>query len=88
MPQEVSAELRRLVERWRQLPLTDAESRLPLVRRLIDDLAAETAPQAGPVPDLGPAAVPDQLAVLVHDRCDSTDPGDLGRRLALLRSQL
>ena len=65
MPQEVSAELRRVAERWRQLPLTTAEALMPLVRRLLDTLAGDL----GPVPDLGPAVVMDQLAVLVHDVC-------------------
>ena len=52
-----------MTERWQQLPLTIAEARMPLVRRLLDTLAGDL----GPVPDLGPAVVMDQLAVLVHD---------------------
>ncbi len=65
VPEEVSAELRRVAERWQQLPLTTAEARMPLVRHLLDTLAGDL----GPVPDLGPAVVMDQLAVLVHDVC-------------------
>ncbi|WP_295697574.1 hypothetical protein [Lapillicoccus sp.] len=90
MPQEVSAELRRVAERWRQLPLTTAEARMPLVRRLLDTLAGDL----GPVPDLGPAVVMDQLAVLVHDACAAAPPGskearqELAGRLTALRKTL
>jgi hypothetical protein len=58
-----------------------------MVRCLLDDLAAP----AGPVPDLGPAVLMDQLTVLVYDTCaagDGTSPalttrlGDLRRALA------
>lgn len=78
-----------MVDRWRRLPLGVAQARLPLVRALLDDLAAETSPGLGPVPDLGPAAVPDQLAVLLFDACNSTgDPASLQRQLARLRSEL
>ncbi len=76
MPQVVSAELRRVTERWRQLPLAAAGDRMPAVLTLLDELAADL----GPVPDLGLAVVMDQLAVLVHDAC-ATQP-DLADALA------
>ncbi|WP_256793633.1 hypothetical protein [Terrabacter sp. Ter38] len=73
-PHEVSDELRRVVERWHQLPLDHALSRLPSVRALVQWLADRVAaargasdPHAQPVPDLGPAVVMDQLSVLVFD---------------------
>lgn len=84
MPQVVSAELRRVADRWRQLPLDHAEARMPLVRALLADLAAD----CGPVPDHGSAVVMDQLAVLVHDVCASGEPGPLEGSLAALRRKL
>ena len=65
IPQEVSDELRRVVERWHQLPLDHALSRMPSVRVLVQSLADRVARSqdraARPVPDLGPAVVLDQL---------------------------
>ena len=70
-PHEVSDELRRVVERWHQLPLDHALSRVPSVRALVQSLADRVAGSRGvdaqPVPDLGPAVVMDQLSVLVFD---------------------
>ena len=85
MPQEVSAELQRVVRRWQQLPLDRALSCVPQVRLLLDDLAGP----AGPVPDLGPAVVMDQLTVLVYDACAAgIDADHLATRLAGLRRAL
>ncbi|MEP6799605.1 MAG: hypothetical protein ABI890_15720 [Lapillicoccus sp.] len=50
--------------------MATASVRMPAVRALLDELAADL----GPVPDLGPAVVMDQLAVLVHDAY-ATQPG-------------
>lgn len=82
-----------MVRRWQQLPLDHALSCMPRVRLLLDHLAASTVPVASPaatVPDLGPAAVMDQLTVLVYDACEagSVDPADLTTRLGDLRRQL
>ncbi|HET7400062.1 MAG TPA: hypothetical protein VFJ94_16215 [Intrasporangium sp.] len=89
------AELRRLVERWRQLPLDVATARLPLVRDHIQGLADRSARLAGhpaaPVPDLGPAVAADQLRVMVHDvvrRAGDVDRADVAARLRGLRAQL
>lgn len=75
-----------MVRRWQQLPLDHALSCMPRVRLLLDDLAGA----AGPVPDLGPAVVMDQLTVLVYDVCESggvaTSP--LAQRLGELRREL
>ena len=74
-----------MVRRWQQLPLDHALSSAPVVRRLLDDLAAP----AGQVPDLGPAVLMDQLTVLVYDACQSGSPSaDLTARLTALRRQL
>jgi hypothetical protein len=82
VPQEVSAELRRVVQRWQQLPLEHATSCLPQVRRLFVELGGAE------VPDLGPAVAMDQLTVLVHDACEAGSQDDLAARLAELRRGL
>jgi hypothetical protein len=68
---EVEVELRRVVERWHQLPLDRALSQAGRVRALIqslaDAVAEATGVQPSVVPDLGPATLMDQLTVLVHD---------------------
>ena len=88
VPQEVSDELQRVVERWHQLPLDHASSGMPRVRELIDALAGCA------VPDLGPGVVMDQLTVVVYDACEASrredldDLGDLAARLGQLRRTL
>ena len=86
MPQEVSAELQRVVRRWQQLPLDRALSCMPRVQLLLDDLAAP----ARQVPDLGPAVLMDQLTVLVYDVCAAGGAAsdDLTTRLSALRRDL
>ena len=73
-----------MVRRWQELPLDRALSCMPRVRLLLDDLGGRA------VPDLGPAAVMDQLTVLVYDACEagSVDPRDLATRLVDLRHAL
>lgn len=60
-----------MVERWRQLPLDHALSRMPLTSALVQQLADRVAGlrdrPARPLPDLGPAVVMDQLTVMVYD---------------------
>jgi len=94
-PQEVSDELRRVVERWHQLPLDHALSRMPSVRAVVQSLADHVARARGvapqPVPDLGPAAVMDQLAVMVHDLFvtePDADPAVVANALAGIRRAL
>ncbi len=90
VPQEVSDELRRVVERWHQMPLDHALSSVPGLRAVVEGLAGE------PVADLGPAVLIDQLTVMVHDTCCDTVasgrtqgwPGQLTRQLAGLRRSL
>ena len=87
-----------MVERWHQLPLDHALSRVPAVRVLVQALADRaagarglTGPAAEPVPDLGPAAVMDQLSVMVFDlfRADpDADPGAVAVALAGIRRSL
>jgi len=91
VPQEVSAELGRLAERWHQLPLGEALWRVPQVRAVVESLAGEA------VPDLGPAVLMDQLTVMVHDggrdaavteRAGTEFAEQLAERLAGLRRAL
>ncbi|GGM97055.1 hypothetical protein GCM10009721_24820 [Terrabacter tumescens] len=94
-PHEVSDELRRVVERWHQLPLDHALSCMPSVRAVVQSLADRVAGARGlgsrPVPDLGPAVVMDQLAVMVHDVFvtePDADPALVADALAGIRRSL
>ena len=79
-------ELQRLVERWQQLPLDQALSRMPVVRPVIQELAdavadVESRPHVD-VPDLGPGVVMDQLTVTAYDASQARlDPGPQLERL-------
>ena len=64
---EARVELDRIRRRWAELPVDRAEARMPVLRRLLADLAPRSAPVPTPVPDLGPAVVVDQVTVLVWD---------------------
>ncbi len=88
VPPDARRELDRIRTRWAQLSLDRARGSLPLVRALLDDLAARTAGPGASVPDLGPAVVPDQLAVLVWDACAAGAGHDITTRLAELRRAL
>jgi hypothetical protein len=68
---------------------------MPSVRVLVQSLADRVAEARGvaarPVPDLGPAAVMDQLTVMVHDlfRVEpGTDPAVVAGELAGIRRAL
>ena len=90
--EEAGAELQRLVERWRQLPLDRALSYSGPVRALVQSLADRGAQLSGippaVVPDLGPATLMDQLTVMVYDVSASSVPSKLEEDLASLRRQL
>lgn len=58
-------ELDRIRRRFRELPVADAISGMRRARPLLDRLSGRLGQPT--VPDLGPATIPDQLAVLVHD---------------------
>jgi len=97
VPQEVSTELRRVVERWHQLPLDQALSYVGLVRALVQTLADGVARATGvpgsEVPDLGPATLMDQLTVMVYDASaaaltSSALTSTLAQDLASLRREL
>jgi len=92
VPEQVSIELQRVVERWHQLPLDRALRYAGPVRELVQRLADEVAEAGGrdpwPVPDLGPAAVMDQLTVMVYDAVESGFGATLADDLADLRRSL
>lgn len=95
VPPEVQTELRRVVERWHQLPLDYALSRMPLPLGLAQTFADRVArAQAGlpaTVPDLGPAVVMDELTVMVFDLFDKVpgvDPAAVADELSGIRQQL
>lgn len=84
-----------MVERWRQLPLDHALSRMPLTSGLVQQLADRVAGLCDrptrPVPDLGPGVVMDQLTVMVYDlyatRPDA-DVADVVSQLSGIRQSL
>ena len=94
----VAAELERVVRRWHQLPLDRALRAVPPVRTLVQEVADEVARAdrlpPGPVPDLGSAALMDQLRVMVHDHAragladDEQSVSALADRLTALRRAL
>jgi len=90
--QEVSAELERVVGRWRQLPLDRALSYSPDVRALVQSLADGVAESTGlppaAVPDCGPATLMDQLTVMVYDASTTALTNGLAQDLATLRRTL
>jgi hypothetical protein len=92
-PDGVGVELERVVRRWQQLPLDRALAASPGLRALVQELADETAGAQGiepaRVPDLGPAVLPDQLLVMVHDyRQAGLDQARLAERVTALRRAL
>ncbi len=64
-----------------------AEAAVPLVRELVEEIASRTAPGAV-VPDLGAAAIVDQLAVVVWDACADGRVEGLEVALTALRRNL
>jgi len=107
VPSPARVELDRIRRRWAQLPLQQAEARMPLLRRLLADLAPHTTPllaedprgkvssrpsEVGDpqevVPDLGPAVVVDQLAVLVWDAYANGNGNGIPAMLTTARREL
>ena len=80
---EARVELDRIRRRWAELPIDRAESRMPVLRRLLADLTPGSV-----VPDLGPAVVVDQVSVLVWDAY-ATGRGDgIPELLTIARREL
>lgn len=68
-----ATELRRVTRRWQQLPAEQARENASLVRDFAQQLADEVRRGRGltplALPDLGEAALADQLTVTVYDAC-------------------
>ncbi len=92
VPPEVSTELQRVVQRWRQLLLDHALTCAGRVRALIQSLADQVAQATGvrpsAVPDCGPATLMDQLTVMVYDASAAALTSTLAGDLAGLRREL
>ncbi len=95
LPDDVAAELKRLVERWRQLPLDQALSYAAPLRaeagELFERVARAHGRLTGPVevPDLGPATALDQLMVAAFDVVQLGGDHDVVRQvLARVRSSI
>lgn len=86
VPAESLQELDRIRRRFTELSPADAAEGMRRARPLLDDLSGRLS--LPPVPDLGPAVVPDQLTVLVHDAylCGGND--GLPEGLAELRRSM
>lgn len=79
-------ELDRIRRRFTELSVADAREGMRRARPLLADLGARLG--RGPVPDLGPAAVPDQLNVLVFDAYRAGLGSGVRSRLTALRRRL
>lgn len=70
---EVMTELRRVLRRWQQLSEDQAHENAALMRTFAQELADQVRSLHGSdilgIPDLGDAALADQLAVTVYDAC-------------------
>ncbi|MBB2894609.1 hypothetical protein [Flexivirga oryzae] len=68
---DIGTELRRVHRRWRELPEAVAAENASLLRDLAQHLADATRAATGReplgIPDLGTAALLDQLTVMVYD---------------------
>ena len=87
MPPAVADELARLVHRWQTLPVDQASARMPRVLTVVAGLAALSGAEVDP-PDLGPAAVMDQLVVTAYDTCAVGRADDALALLTSLRRAL
>ncbi|WP_446667017.1 hypothetical protein [Flexivirga sp. B27] len=87
-----ATELRRVTRRWHQLPADQARENACLLRELAQQLADEVRRQDGlerlVIPDLGEAALADQLTVMVYDACRAGFAAEAERGLTHLRRAL
>lgn len=67
LPPDARTELERIRRRWSELRAREAAAAVPELRAVVEAIAARSDDAA--VPDLGPAVLPDQLAVVVWDAC-------------------
>lgn len=88
VPLAARRELERLARRWQQLPLDRALQCVPAVRDLAQHFADRAGAPGGPLPDLGPAVVIDQLVVTAYDLAAAGGGGDVAQQLAALRRHI
>lgn len=88
VPEDVRRELDRIRTRWGQLDVERAAAALPVVRTVLDDLAARTSVGGATVPDLGPRVVLDQLGAVTWDACAAGRGDGIAEALAGLRRAL
>lgn len=86
VPAEAFQELTRIRRRFTELPIPAAELGMRRARPLLDRLSGRLG--RPPVPDLGPATIPDQLTVLVFDAYRIRRGDGVGEELAELRRSL
>lgn len=89
-PDDVRRALQRLLVRWRQLPVEDAERHSAAVHALAQhfvDLISGPA-QSAQLPVLGPAVVIDQLWVAAYDACAAARVSGCAEQLRGLLAQL
>lgn len=89
-PDDVRQALERVLARWRQLPLDQAERHIAEVRALAQHYADLTAAsgQVTPLPVLGVAVVTDQLCVTTYDVCAAAGSSGRAAELRRLLAQL
>lgn len=87
VPAAARTELDRIRRRWSELSVPRVEPADPAVRTAVEECAARTAPGV-PVPDLGPAVLAEQLAVVVWDAYAAGRGQGLDEVLAAVRRHL
>jgi hypothetical protein len=87
-----ATELRRVIRRWQQLSADQAPENASLVREFAQQLADQVRRDRGlerlVIPDLGDAALADQLAVTVYDACRAGFEAQVTDGLTRLRRAL
>lgn len=89
-PDDVRQALERVLARWRQLPLDQAEQHTAEVRALAQQFAdtTSTSGRVTPLPVLSAAAVTDQLCVTTYDVCAAAGSSGCAQELKRLLAQL
>lgn len=87
VPPQARTELERLARRWQQLPLHRALRCAPAVREVAQGFADEVGARQR-LPDLGPAAIIDQLVVTAYDLAAAGAGDGMAEQLAALRRRV
>ncbi|PKW27442.1 hypothetical protein [Phycicoccus duodecadis] len=86
LPPVARTELERIRRRWSELPAREAATAAPALREAVEAIAGRSA--AAALPDLGPAVLSDQLAVVVWDAYASGHGDGVADALTGLRRAL